>query len=170
MHNLSSCNTGESCSLLPVYTANDGCEVYSCLSYRPASPSDSLRLANQEQVRGSCVSFDSLGAVGSSSCRLCVSFDSLGAVGSSSCRLCVSFESLGAVGPFCRGSWLKPRQKVSPYIYVSSPFQSSLFFSLGGRHKCVLVFFSSYALEVFDEMPERAMTLEFTLDKHDMRC
>ena len=36
-------------------------------SYRPASPSDSLRLANQEQVRGSCVSFESLGAVGSSS-------------------------------------------------------------------------------------------------------
>ena len=35
---------------------------------------DSLRLANQEQERGSCVSLESLGAVGSSSCRLCVSF------------------------------------------------------------------------------------------------
>ena len=76
-------------------TTNDGCEVYSCISYRTASPSDSPRLAHQEQVRGSCVSFESLGAVGSSSCRLCVYFESLRAVGSSSTRIVCFLRELG---------------------------------------------------------------------------
>ena len=78
-------------------TTNDGCEKCTLLPllYRPACPSDSLRLDNQEQVRGSCVSFDSLGAVRSNSCRLCVSFESLGAVGSSSTRIvCFLREAL----------------------------------------------------------------------------
>ena len=76
---------------------NDGCEKCTLLPllYRPACPSDSLRLANQEQVRGSCISFESLGAVGSSSCTLCVYFESLGAVGSSSTRIvCFLREAL----------------------------------------------------------------------------
>ena len=48
--------------------------MYSCLSYIDPPLRVTLLLANQEQVRGSCVSFESLGAVGSSSGRLCVSF------------------------------------------------------------------------------------------------
>ena len=50
-----------------------------------------------------------------------------------------------------------------------SPPLSLIFFLVGGGVG-VLVFFSSYALDVFSEMPDRAMTLEFTQDKHDMRC
>ena len=80
---------------------NDGCEKCTLLPllYRPACTSDSLRLANQEQVRGSCVSFESLGAVGSTCCR-CVfllrAWEPLDQVVRGSC---VSFESLGGIGP-----------------------------------------------------------------------
>ena len=54
-----------------------------------------LLLANQEQVRGSCVSSESLGAVGSISGRLCVSFSRDWEPLDQAVRgSCVSFESL----------------------------------------------------------------------------
>ena len=74
---------------------------------------------------------------------------------------------------FCPGLYLKPGQMGWPlYIWLQPPPLppiSLIFFMVGGGVG-VLVFFSPYALEVFGEMPVRAMPLEFTQDKHDMRC
>jgi hypothetical protein len=46
----------------------------------------------------------------------------------------------------------------------------SYFFLVGGVWVCGSFFIYSYALEVLIEMCVRAMPLEFTEDKHDMRC
>ena len=96
--------------------------MYSCLSYIDPPLRVTLLLANQEQVRGSCVSFESLGAVGSSSGRLCVSFSRAwepldqavrGSCVSFEClepldqavrRSCVSFECLEPLDQAVRGS------------------------------------------------------------------
>ena len=72
---------------------------------------------------------------------------------------------------FCPGLYLKPGQMSYPYIYGALPPLSLVFFlawEVGVGF--VLVFFSSYALEVFDEMPLRTMPLEFTQNKYDMSC
>ena len=69
------------------------------LLYRPVCPSDSLRLANQDQVRGSCVSFESLGAVRSTSCRCVFPLRAWEPLDQAVRGSCVSFESLGGIGP-----------------------------------------------------------------------
>ena len=84
-----------------VYYQNDGCEKCTLLPllYRPVCPSDSLRLANQEQVRGSCVSFESLGAVGSTRCRCVFLLRACELLDQAVRGSCVSFESLVGIGP-----------------------------------------------------------------------
>ena len=89
-----------SSNLIPVYY-NDGCEKCTLLPllYRPVCPSDSLRLANQEQVPGSCVSFESLGAVVSTHCRCVFLLRAYELLDQAVRWSCVSFESLGGIGP-----------------------------------------------------------------------
>jgi hypothetical protein len=52
---------------------------------------------------------------------------------------------------------------------MAAPLPSLLIFSWWEECGFVLVFFYSYALEVFIEMCVRAMPLEFIEDKYDMR-
>ena len=79
--------------------------MYSCLSYIDLPLRVTLLLANQEQVRGSCVSFESLGAIGSSSGRLCVSFLRAWEPLDQAVRgSCVSFECLEPLDQAVRGS------------------------------------------------------------------
>ena len=73
--------------------------------------------------------------------------------------------------PFGLGLCLKPGPKAYPYIYGALPPNSLVFFlawEVGVGF--VQYFFSSYALEVFGEMPLRTMSLVFTQDKYDMSC